>query len=277
MSCVHSFTTETGTFTAYPEKVTKSEAEKLCGERGQILAPFTNKEDMLAAIDMFDYNNCHLSNSCHIKELADCQYSSEVIKTYRVGLNFKENADGVFDMTFSNNVKWDDEKHKSLYYVDPDVKMKCPTASFMPYITNTDDVFEIREEFGGCEYQEKLAYMCLKPSNPLVEHQFEQVNLSVNKDIDNLNKDSTTSHKDGNNSKKDVNNVNKHSNKETHLISGIVVTVMIALFFACCAFFFYRKNKRLQEKLSELEGKMKANCIYPEEHLPRVSYHEEQV
>ena len=127
MSCVNSFTTNTGIFTAYPEIVTHCVAEKLCRQKGQILAPFDNKEDVQAALDMFNGNNCMEDNSCDKKpELRNCLYASDVGRTYHVGLNFEKAADGTFIKTFTNGQPWNDKKHGSLYYLNPRQKRPCP-------------------------------------------------------------------------------------------------------------------------------------------------------
>ena len=92
MPCKSSFTTSSGKFTAYPELASKCEAEKLCADKGQILAPFTTKEDVQAVTDMFQNNP------------KECEYSWYKYKDYRVGLNFIKGSDGVFRKEFSNGV-----------------------------------------------------------------------------------------------------------------------------------------------------------------------------
>ena len=110
MPCKSSFTTSSGKFTAYPELASKCEAEKLCADKGQILAPFTTKEDVQAVTDMFRNNG------------EECKYSYYKYKDYRVGLNFIKVSEGVFRKEFSNGVQWDDKKHSSLYSINPNQK-----------------------------------------------------------------------------------------------------------------------------------------------------------
>ena len=230
MSCKRSFTTSTGTFTAYAEPVTKCEAERLCEQRGQILAPFTNEEDMRAAIDMFKGNNANYKN---------CDYTAIKTGMYHVGLNFKKRKDGSFVKSFSNGDRWSDEKHASLYEINPNKKLKCPEAFMMPVLAPYAGMekFAIGDQSRLCSYQNNYNYMCLQPdgqssSQPLVQ---DEVDSPVN--------------------------------KETPWFIVSCAAVFVAVFFACFAFVSYRKNKRSQEKLSELEGKMNANGIYFDEQV----------
>ena len=224
MSCKTSFTTKTGTFTPYPEKVTKCEAEKLCEEKGQILAPFTNEADMRAAVDFFNGNNCHRSKNCQV--LGECKYSSNQPKDYHVGLNFKKKADGVYEKYFSNGEKWDDKKHKSLYFVNPKQKRQCPVGVFFPYIQNfaTGMMFAIGENSRKCRIQENVGYMCLDPA----------AKTTGDAIVEDQAKPATT--------------------KDAILFGGIFVAVLIAVGFAASTLFFQRKSKTLQDEVNQLKS-----------------------
>ena len=54
--CSNKVTTKTGTFTFHTESVPRSKAELLCAEKGEILAPFTNKEDIDAVTGIMNWN-----------------------------------------------------------------------------------------------------------------------------------------------------------------------------------------------------------------------------
>ena len=222
MSCKTSFTTKTGTFTPYPEMVTKCEADKLCQEKGQILAPFTNEADMRAAVDFFNGNNCHRSNNCQVLK---CEYSSGQFKKYHVGLNFEKKADGVYEKTFSNGEKWDDKKHKSLYFANPKQKRQCPFGVFIPYYQNfaTGRMFSIGEKSRTCEVQQNIGYMCLAPAKKptagaIVEGQVEPA-----------------------------------TTKDALLFGGIFVAVLVAVVFAASTLFFQRKSKKYQNEVNRLK------------------------
>ena len=228
MSCKTSFTTETGTFTAYPGKVSKCEAEKLCGERGQILAPFTNKKDMSAAVAMFKYNydNCWFSHeTCHVKRHKKCNFNIGQGIRYHVGLNFKKDADGVFQKSFSNGEEWDDEKHKSLYFTAPGEEYldECPVGVFHPGYKYVDDgstydvfiTFAIESASVRCESQENRGYMCLKPAKQASDEPIAQGQHVSNSKKENL-----------------------------ILLGGVFVVVLIAVVCACLFIFYPKKSKR---------------------------------
>ena len=54
--CKTTVTTKTGTFTFHNVKVPKCKAEYLCAQSGEILAPFTNQEDIDAVTGLVNLN-----------------------------------------------------------------------------------------------------------------------------------------------------------------------------------------------------------------------------
>ena len=52
--CKTEVTTSSGTFTFYSESVPNFRAKILCAEKGAILAPFTNEEDISAVRGILD-------------------------------------------------------------------------------------------------------------------------------------------------------------------------------------------------------------------------------
>ena len=174
--CINTFTTKTGTFTAHRAKVNKCEAEALCRAEGQELASFTNKEDMQAAIDMFNSNNCRYDPNDPENyqydvrdsqpELESCPYSSDELNIeYHVGLNFEKQADGSFKKSFGNGVPWVEEKHSKLYFRTPEQKWQCPYGVFMPDTIDGEYIFGIGEKSYNCEYEPRMSYVCLEPAN----------------------------------------------------------------------------------------------------------------
>ena len=240
MTCVNSFTTKTGTFTAYPELVTGCEAEKLCKEKGQMVAPFTNEEDMRAASDMFNGNNCWLDDdsgqTCDANPaLESCQFSSNEPTLYRIGLNFKRQGDGSFRKIFPNGIPWSDKLHEGLYDINPEQKRQCPLAYFAPDPDFEKGIsFGIGEEDEDCKWEEKMGYICMKPAaagqarpQPIVQDRVSPV-----------------------------------VSRETPWVVACCAAVLTAAVLACCVVFYHRKSKRCEEKINELEEKVKYDCIY---------------
>ena len=174
--CINTFTTTTGTFTAHRAKVNQCEAEALCRAKGQELASFTNKEDMQAAIDMFNRNNCRYDPNdpenyqydvCDSQpELKSCPYSSgELDVRYNIGLNIEKQADGNFKKSFTNGMPWIEEKHSKLYSRNPEQKWQCPISVFTPDYLDEEYIFGIGEKSDDCEFEYRLSYICLDPAN----------------------------------------------------------------------------------------------------------------
>ena len=218
MSCKSSVTTATGTFTAYPEIATKCEAEQLCKERGQILAPFTNDVDMRTVIQMFNDNH---KNGCS-------KFHSNQLISYRIGLNFEKAAGGFVPKMFSNEVAWEDKKYERLYNYKrlSRRKLACPVAAFHPFYKRYEDgdLFQIYEDFKGCEYPQRHGYMCLQPVNqaePL--EAADKVEPVLNKD------------------------------------GCIFLAVFVAFVFACFAVFFQRKSKKYHDENVQLKAHLVQN------------------
>ena len=174
--CINTFTTKTGKFTAQRAKATKCEAEALCRAKGQELASFTNKEDMQAAIDMFNSNNCYLDPNnpenyqydvCDSHpELKNCPYSSDDPQVeYNIGLNVEKQADGSFKKSFTNGIAWDEATHSKLYYKNPLQKWQCPISVFSPDTQDEEYIFTIGEKSHSCEFEFRISYICLDPAN----------------------------------------------------------------------------------------------------------------
>ena len=56
-SCNTTVTTPTGIFTYYKDEVTYCEAKERCAEKGEVLAPLTNYEDVDALRGVADFQN----------------------------------------------------------------------------------------------------------------------------------------------------------------------------------------------------------------------------
>ena len=173
--CVNTFSTKTGKFTAHRAKFSRCEAEALCRANGQELASFTNKEDMQAAIDMFNGNNCRLDpndpenyqyDNCDSQpELENCPYSSDDFTVYyNIGLNVVKQADGSFKKSFSNGMPWNEAEHSKLYYRNPEQKWQCPFGAFRPDTQEEEYVFTIGEKSDNCDYENLISYICLDPA-----------------------------------------------------------------------------------------------------------------
>ena len=174
--CVNTFSTKTGKFTAHRAKVSRCEAEAICRANGQELASFTNKEDMQAAIDMFNGNNCRLDPNdpenyqydvCDSQpELESCPYSSDDPTVhYNIGLNFEKQADGSFKKTFSNGMPWNEAEHSKLYFRNPEQKWQCPITVLTPDTLDEQYIFGIGEMGDSCNFEPRISYVCLDPAN----------------------------------------------------------------------------------------------------------------
>ena len=152
MSCSHSVTTKTGTFTVYTELVSKCEAEKRCRKRGEMLAPVTNFRDSAKLLELFaTHETCDISNDVLISYWLDLEIS------YAKDMSSSKK-------TFSNGVKWRAKKHNQIY---DDYNKK-----------HTDNAFAILTPFHHYMYGEKaygisslssdacrkFRYVCLKPA-----------------------------------------------------------------------------------------------------------------
>ena len=173
--CINTFTTKTGKFTAHRAKATKCEAEALCRAKGQELASFTNEEDMQAAKDMFNNNNCYLDPNdpenylydvCDSQpELKSCPYSSaDMDIQYNIGLNLEKQADGSFKKSFTNGMPWIEAEHSKLYFRNPEQKWRCPYGVFTPDYLDEKYIFGIGEKY-DCDYEHRMSYVCLDPAN----------------------------------------------------------------------------------------------------------------
>ena len=136
-----------------------------------MVAPFTNVEDMRAATDMFNRNNCwykdETGQTCDANPgLMDCQFSSNEPTQYRIGLNFQKQPDGTFKKIFPNGIPWNDKKHKGIYSINPKQKRQCPLAYFAPVLKDFEkgNLFGLGEEDEDCKWEEKMGYICLKPA-----------------------------------------------------------------------------------------------------------------
>ena len=160
MSCSYSFTTPTGTFNIYNEKLSKCQAEQKCKKMGQILAPITNKRDARRLKKHF-YKNYEVGPECPI--------SSEHIDEYHIGLELTDTDEGGLEKVFSNGVKWNDKKHSKLYddnrkkgHLLSEVKENCTIALYCPFFEDKQLLF--RHMSKDCNPM-RAKYICLKPAD----------------------------------------------------------------------------------------------------------------
>ena len=102
-SCATEVTTPTGKFTFYGEIVSVCEAKKVCAEKGEILAPITNRADFEALLRVTQTGN-HPSCPFH-----------HGFFLYSIGLDVTPCGKGKQDRVFTNGVVWNNTVHGQLY------------------------------------------------------------------------------------------------------------------------------------------------------------------
>ena len=170
MTCKRSFKTKSGTFTLYNEKVELCEAKLRCTQRGEILAPFSNKKDANKILKLFK-SNIGVEN---------CKFHTNVAVTYFVGLDIKF-TEGRKEMVFSDGVKWNDTLH-SEYFKDYIAKpSNCPVAVLQPIMQN--DPFATSTQSRDCKYRRKSKYICLKPRRNKAAKSITGPNVSTGSEL----------------------------------------------------------------------------------------------
>ena len=152
MSCKNSVTTKTGTFTFFHEKSTRCQAEKKCKNRGEILAPVTNKRDAKKLMDL------QLSN----EGVEGCHFAWHAGFSYWIGLDVTYTKDKQ-EKVFSNGVKWRERKHGKIYRDSNNEYTDCAIAVFYPPMRKKP--FAIGAESDSCDMRSLKYYACLKPAN----------------------------------------------------------------------------------------------------------------
>ena len=218
MSCSYSFTTPTGTFNIYNEKLSKCQAEQKCKKMGQILAPITNKRDARRLKKHF-YKNYEVGPECPI--------SSEHIDEYHIGLELTDTDEGGLEKVFSNGVKWNDKKHSKLYddnrkkgHLLSEVKENCTIALYCPFFEDKQLLF--RHMSKDCNPM-RAKYICLEPADKASAKSLVQED-----------------------------NSNMYGNMA---VSN--VTLFAAFMALCCAFFavgYKRQNEKLKKECGELKN-----------------------
>ena len=144
-TCGTSVKTPTGVFTFYDKRVTYCQAKVECQNRGQILAPFTNEEDIQAvrSVVQIDNENC----TFHYGDY-----------DYHIGLDVNI-CGGVQTRLFTNNVVWNETEHGKLYkWVGSETK-DINVAAFSSYFSKS--LFIIQD----FDRDRMRRFICLKPSS----------------------------------------------------------------------------------------------------------------
>ena len=165
MACKRSVTTKTGTFTFFPEWVTKCQAEKKCWKRGEILAPISNRRDAKKIMNLFESNIG--------KE--GCLIATNAGANYWIGLDVSYTQNDQ-QKIFSNGMKWKPHKHGKIYSNHNDEYTNCAISLFDPIIT--DDPFILTTEGSKCDWTMQNFYACLKPASNATAESVVQDNES---------------------------------------------------------------------------------------------------
>ena len=146
-SCSTTVTTPTGKFTYHDETVSYCEAKEKCAEKGEILAPLTNFDDVDALRSVADRYN----KSCQF------HYGSH---DYHIGLDVSW-CGGKQHKMFTNNVVWNETLHGDLYIWRPLSRTKGQSLArfFAPS----------RKLFVVSNLASTARYICLKPSSTAAE------------------------------------------------------------------------------------------------------------
>ena len=153
MTCSNVVSTSTGTFTFYGDFVSSCQARRKCIEKGQILAPITNRYDADKIVELFD-SNYGWQKDCKFNTM----YNSA---SYWVGLDIFNN--GTYqERKFTNGIGWDEKTHGKIYtdYLK-DHPTDCPVVVFQPL--HPEKKFAIFLESDNCKIRKKARYVCLKP------------------------------------------------------------------------------------------------------------------
>ena len=150
MTCKRSFTTKTGKFTFFHEESTRCHAEKKCRNRGEILAPITNRRDAKKFKELLMSNN--KVDGCPIKRHSTIDYWIGLDVTYTEYERKK---------VFSNGVAWKERKHSKIYQDYNNQYTDCAIAHYHPVL----EKFAIGYESLSCKWQTLKHYVCLKPAN----------------------------------------------------------------------------------------------------------------
>ena len=159
--CATSVTTPTGVFTYFDKEITVCEAKIECANRGQILAPVTNWDD-LDALRSIGQNK---DPSCKFHR----PNRNDLIARYHVGLDVTICGNKQYRL-FTNNVVWNKTEHRNLYKFVGEKDLDINIASYSPRYRK---VFIIN---GNRKKDFKQRFICLKPNatssyvaEPLIE------------------------------------------------------------------------------------------------------------
>ena len=155
MRCDNSFTSESGTFTFYSEKLTRCQAKKKCKSLGQVLAPIRKKSDMRAIENLLKNN---------VQRHPDCFFDfNKFGTTYHVGLEV-EFVGGTLVKEFSDGQKWDNCEEYVDFYHFREGRFRCPMAGWSPY---PNEKIGVGQESWNCSPQH-FPYICFSPAKTTV-------------------------------------------------------------------------------------------------------------
>ena len=149
MDCNNVVKTKTGTFTFFHDLLPVCEAKLKCFERGEILAPVTNKRDANKVVKLFNDN----------LDEENCTFNTYYGISYWTGLDITYN-DNEQKRVISNGIRWNEKKHGKIYrdYIKEE-HISCPRVLFEPHYTSKP--FKLTGQRGGVKKVNR--YICLKP------------------------------------------------------------------------------------------------------------------
>ena len=149
-NCATEVTTPSGKFTFHKEMVSICEAKKFCAEKGEILAPVTNKADFDALLRVMQTGNN-----------PSCPFHHGDIIQYATGLDVTPCGKGKQDRVFTNGVAWSNVFHGKWY---SDLQDSWHSSCVFATVCNWDNRPAVNV-FDGC-YQVDYRFICLKETVP---------------------------------------------------------------------------------------------------------------
>ena len=150
MSCKKSLRTRSGTFTFFDEPATKCVAEKKCLQRGEILAPVTNRHDVKKIKKFIESND----------GVEGCRIGSTA--SYWLGLDITFTGNDQHKV-FTNGLKWREKKHSKIYHNYIKNRTDCGFAKFFPILPSKQ--FYLGVESKRCDWFSTSFYICFKPAD----------------------------------------------------------------------------------------------------------------
>ena len=165
--CATVVNTPTGRFTFHKKRMSVCEAKKFCAQRGEILAPVTNKADFDAL-----YKAAREGNN------PSCPFHHDDMILYSLGLDITPCGKGKQDRIFTNGVLWDKNVHEKLY---TDYQDSWNSNCAYAVMNNGNPKPGIYVWF-GC-YQKIQRLICLKEAVPSNYSSYSSCSSSVSQAI----------------------------------------------------------------------------------------------